>query len=139
MKSFAAGGFSFVEILAALLIFGLFLIPMIPQFSEIRRQSVDARRMVIAGALAADKLETMKLAATIDSKILQAETRNVHGIDFRVIPSFELVDPASGFENARPKVYSYRFKVRVRWERPGLTESDHDFSLQSVVFRNRLL
>jgi len=139
MKSFVGGGFSFVEILAALLIFGLFLIPMIPQFSEIRRQSVDARRMVIAGTLAADKLETMKLAAAIDSKMLQTETRNVHGIDFKVIPSFELIDPASGFENARPPVFSYRFKVRVKWERPGLKEPDHDFALQAVVFRNRLL
>ncbi|PKL50279.1 MAG: hypothetical protein CVV42_03220 [Candidatus Riflebacteria bacterium HGW-Riflebacteria-2] len=139
MKRFSADGFSFIEILAALVIFGLFLIPMIPGFGEIRRQSVDARRMVIAGALAASKLEEMKLADRIDSAMMQSETRSVHGIDFRISPAFELIDPAAGFENARPAVFSYRLRVRVKWARPGLKESEHDFSLQAIVFRNRLL
>jgi len=139
LKSILPKGFSFVEIMAAMLIFGLFLVPMIPKFSEIRRQSVDAKRLVIAGSLASNKLEEMKLADSISQEILQPEVRNVHGIDFEIIPSSELIDPVSGFDRALPKVFAYKFKVRVKWARPGIKDFDQDFSLPAIVFRDRML
>ncbi|MGM0599994.1 MAG: type IV pilus modification PilV family protein [Candidatus Rifleibacteriota bacterium] len=128
-------GFSLVELVIAIAILVLALAPMMPKFSSIKGQSVNARNYVIATSLASSKIEELKLADKITPEMLKPEVRLVNNTEFEISPEKVLLPvPASGFENAKPPISAFKIKTKVKWSMPGNKKLKHEIFLQSLFF-----
>jgi prepilin-type N-terminal cleavage/methylation domain-containing protein len=127
-------GFSLVELVIAIAILVLALAPMLPKFSTIKGQSIDARNYVIATSLASSKIEELKLADEITSDMLQPELKMVNNTEFEVVPQDLAPKPAAGLENSKPQNLVHTIKVKVKWAMPGNKKRKHEIFLQSLFF-----
>lgn len=135
MQSSRTNGVSLVEILMAMMIFSLFIIPLIHKFTHVYKQSLDAKSWVAATAMASSLLEEIK-TSDFPASFTDIIEKQHGGTRFYLEPSVELDSTPKGFTGARPSQKCWKIKVSVRWNLPGEQASGHQIQLFSAIFRN---
>jgi prepilin-type N-terminal cleavage/methylation domain-containing protein len=127
--------FSLIEIMIALFILTMALAPMIPNFSAVRVQSINARNWVIAHSFAANKLESFKTLEKVTPQLIKVEKKIVNNTKFEIFPQYKLISKPAGFENSNPEIMCVKFRVDVKWSTPGRKNLKHGIFLETLIFR----